>query len=100
MRMVWRDVGVVLVGSALSACGGGGGGAVSIAEIGPRSLAASCAMEVRCGYFADLASCTSSRVSSTAQIEADTASGKTLYDPAAAGVCLDTLGMLSCSASG
>ncbi len=69
-------------------------------EIGPRSVAELCATEVRCGTFADMASCTSARVSSTAQVEADTASGKTVYDPAAAGICLDALAMLSCSASG
>jgi hypothetical protein len=97
--MVWPCVVVVLVGSALSACGGSGG-SVPVAELGPRSVAALCATDVRCGTYADMASCTSSRVSGTAQVEADIALGKTVYDAAAAGICLDALAMLSCSASG
>lgn len=85
----------------LAACGGGtaGGGPVPLEQIGARTVRAVCTAQVRCGLFPDEASCTEARVVDLAQVQADVSAGKTRYDPAMEGACLDAIAATSCNAS-
>jgi Dickkopf N-terminal cysteine-rich region len=82
----------------LGACGGGGG-PVPIDQLGPRVEQALCDYSVRCGSYPDVASCMSAVTDTTPQLVADVKSGKTLYDAAKAGTCLDSLGSFGCNQS-
>jgi Dickkopf N-terminal cysteine-rich region len=80
-------------------CGGGGGGPVPIDQLGPHLVQALCDYGVRCSSYPDLASCMSANGDSTPQLVADVKAGKTLYDAAQAGACLDGLAPSGCTRS-
>jgi len=92
-----------LVAGNLSPLGcGGGEGAVApvpLAELQARITAAACDLNVRCGLFADEASCEQA-TSSQLQVFADVDAGKTQYDGEAAARCLAGVAALGCSYSG
>lgn len=83
-----------------AACGGGGGGTIALADLGPRVTTAVCTFEVRCGLYADQASCAAAISADLGQTMADVQAGKTLYDGAAASDCLDYLAGLTCTVAG
>ena len=94
-----------MIGAALGGCGGGGGGAVTsipLAQFASRLIDASCARQVACGEAADVASCRGAAlVQQQQQWMADVQGGLSIYDPAAAAACVNSLeatdGLGSCS---
>jgi hypothetical protein len=82
----------------LATCGGGGR-SVPVSQYGDRLLDALCAWSVRCESLPDDATCRAVTVVDAAQITADVASGKTIYDGAAAAACLDLVAADSCNMS-
>jgi hypothetical protein len=90
----------VLAGSLVAVATCGGGGSISLQDLGTQAKAAVCAYEVRCGLFPDQASCVGSVVSNLGQLMADVNAGKIAYDGVAASECLNVLSTASCSLSG
>jgi len=87
---------MLLAPLALAACGGGNG-TVAITDLGPSVETASCAHEVRCGVYADEATCEAAFSADFGQLEVDVAAGKTAYDGKAVADCLAALRNQSCS---
>jgi hypothetical protein len=94
---VWRRA-AVMAGVCLGACGGGGG-PIPIDQLGTRVEQVGCDYGVRCGEYPDVATCLSAVTDTTPQLVADVKSGKTLYDAAKAGTCLDAFASFGCNQS-
>jgi hypothetical protein len=90
---------VALLGCvSVSACGGGGG-SVSLQDLGPKAVSSICEFEVRCGLFPDQASCEGANVANLGQITADVNAGKIHYDSVAASDCLNAFASFGCNES-
>jgi hypothetical protein len=91
---------LVLV-AALTACGGGGG-PISLSDLGNEVASANCDFEVRCGFLPDTASCATSTNSSADDIAALKHAqdlGRLSYDADKAGACVDAIRNASCDLS-
>jgi hypothetical protein len=88
---------LVLCGALSSACGGGG--AIPVDEIAATTVDVECQVDVRCGYYPDVATCKSIVSPLAAQVADEVKAGRVIYDGAAARTCLDAIGALSCKKS-
>jgi hypothetical protein len=84
--------------AGLGACGGGGG-PIPIDQLGARVEQVVCDYGVRCGEYPDVATCKTAVTDTTPQLVADVRSGKTLYDAAKAGTCIDAYASFGCDES-
>ena len=110
--LAWRWlIGLVLVGTAGSACGrtgldsgrpdgpvasAGPGRPVPFASFEQTAMAATCGYEARCGYVPDVATCEASWLWRSPQTAADVQAGKILYDGSAAAECFAAIGSVGC----
>ncbi len=79
--------------AALAGCGED---SVSLDDLANAYVDASCARLVRCGRYADVASCKASAQLDLAEIRASVDAGRTSYDGDKAAACLDALRGASC----
>lgn len=87
---------------ACVACGGSSGstGGSSLADYAADALAARCQVQVRCGLFADQASCTIHyRAPADPNLQAAVSAGKLAYDGVKAQQCFDAIAAVSCDAT-
>lgn len=84
---------------ACVACGGGGsgGGGISLADFAAQALAARCEAQVRCGLWADQASCVASgQAVEDPSLPAAVSAGKLAFDGVKAQQCFDAVAAVSC----
>jgi hypothetical protein len=72
-------------------------GVVSLADFAKQAEEAACTRAVRCGWFPDVATCTTASTWKTDQLVASSKAGRIQYDGKAAAACIEAVAGLGCN---
>jgi hypothetical protein len=87
----------IMLAAAISGCGGGGGGPLTIEDYGAALVTAQCQVDVRCGAAKSQSACEHDLTPmDTVSIAAAITAGKVTFDPDAAQMCVDATAQLPC----
>src|SRR5688572_2868102 len=97
MRKSFGIGAILSIGLSVAACGGPD--STSIDDLGPELIDAFCERAVRCGYFADEATCKANLDFDFENVVRAVEAGRINYDGEAAAECLDAFRGATCDAT-